>query len=52
MSNVLEAFPDIRIRLQKNKKTGKIEMGADVKICIRYSMVYFCSSGSRCGTTD
>ncbi len=31
MSDVLETFQDIRIRLHKNKKTGKIEMGADVK---------------------
>ena len=28
--NVLEMFPDIRWRLKENKKTGKIEMGAEV----------------------
>lgn len=31
MLNVMESIPDIRMRLQKNKKTGKIEMGADVQ---------------------
>ena len=31
MLNVMEAIPDIRMRLQKNKKTGKIEMAADVQ---------------------
>jgi hypothetical protein len=31
ISDVLEAFPDIKMRLQKNRKTGKIEMGADVQ---------------------
>ena len=31
MLNVMEAIPDIRMRLQKNKRTGKIELGADVQ---------------------
>ncbi len=31
MLNVMESIPDIRMRLQKNKKTGKIEMAADVQ---------------------
>ena len=31
MSNVLNAFLDIKRRFQRNKKTGKIEIGADVQ---------------------
>lgn len=31
MINVMEAIPDIRMRPQKNNRTGKIELGADVQ---------------------
>lgn len=31
MLNVMEAIPDIRMRPQKNNRTGKIELGADVQ---------------------
>lgn len=31
MGNVLDIFPEIKMRLKLNKKSGKIEIGADVQ---------------------